>query len=175
MTVFLALLAALPWGARASSLAFGPFDLRSVFHVAKSENQNQVHYALRLDASCRPSSTTPVFAYWRRLRHGERFDEPLEGPGVRLYGASSEQKVQQRATGGRVDMYVRALRRLPIVILVVKNAHGCEATAHVTLRGESVHLSYAFVQLRSLGLGVKYVEVVGRRERDGSYIRERFN
>jgi len=158
----------------ADGVSFGPHDIRSVFHVEKSENQNQVHYGVHVDADCRPTEKNPVFAYWRRLRRGERIDEPLVGAGVRVYGASTDQKVHANKHGGQVEMYVRALKRLPIQVRIDKTAEGCRGVATATVDGEPARLSHAFVQLRSLGFGVRYVDVFGQRERDGSRVTQQF-
>src|SRR5690349_18588274 len=130
--------------ARAEALRFGPYDLRSTFHVAKSENQNQVHYGLRLDAACNPVGKRPVFAYWQRLRQGKRVDGELEGLGTTVYGASDEQKVVKTAKGSSVELYVKALKKVRIVIEVQKAAQGCQATAYTTILGERARLSHAF-------------------------------
>lgn len=167
-------LAAPALGAAAESVSFGPHDVHSAFHVEKSENKNEVHYAVRVDAACRPQGKTPVFGYWRRLKKGARVDEPLTGPGVRVYGASSDQTVTVTPTGGRVTMYVKALKRLPIDIRVDKVKDTCAAVPHVTLKGEHARLSYAFLQLGRFGLSVKYVDVWGVRERDGLKVTEQF-
>jgi hypothetical protein len=161
-------------GVAAESVSFGPHDVHSAFHVEKSENKNEVHYAVRVDAACRPQGKTPVFGYWRRLKKGVRVDEPLTGPGVRLYGASNEQTVSATSTGGRVGMYVKALKRLPVDIQVDKSKTGCVALPHVKLKGENARLSYAFLQLGRFGLSVKYVDVWGVRERDGIKVTEQF-
>ena len=161
--------------AAASSVAFGPNDVRSVFHVRKSENQNQVHYGLRLDSACRPVGAQPVFGYWRRLKRGVRVDEPLVGAAVRVYGPSDKQEVAERDGSSRVQMYVKALERLPIEIDVSKSASGCRAIATTRLRGVRARLSHAFLQLGALGLRVKYVDVYGERVSDGAKLTERFH
>lgn len=174
--VLLALLALLaPERAAAGTMRFGPHDLRSVFHVAKSENQNQVHYAIRLDASCRPVGQQPVFGYWRRLKGGVRVDEPLVSPGTRVYGASDKQEVERVASGGRVRTFVKALQRVRIDIRVEKTAAGCKATPTTTLRGELVRLSHAYLQLGTFALRVKHVDVFGYRVKDGRQVTERFH
>ena len=53
--------------AQAQGVSFGPNDVQSVFHVSKSQNRNQVHYALRLDQQCRPVGKAPVYGYWKKL------------------------------------------------------------------------------------------------------------
>ncbi len=161
--------------AAADTVAFGPYDVHSMFYVAKSENQNQVHYGMRVDAECRPVKKDPVFAYWKRLRKGVRYDEPLLPPGTRLYGASDDQAVTIAKSGGQVKMYVKALKRLPVDIKVQKVNSGCKTTSTVTLKGEPAHLSYAYLQLGRLGITVKYVDVVGYRVRDGVKVVQQFD
>lgn len=160
--------------AQAQAVPFGAYDVHSAFYVAKSENQNQVHYGVRLDAQCRPLQDAPVFAYWRRLRAETRVDEPLEGMGVYVYGASDEQEVRTTATGSIIALHVKALKRVPIEIEVTRTDSGCTVVPYLTLQGERARLSYAFVQLGPWGLRPRYVEVVASRERDGAEIRERF-
>jgi hypothetical protein len=160
--------------AAASAVPFGPHDMRSLFHVEKSENKNQVHYALRLDSSCKPVGKQPVFGYWRRLKGGERVDAPLVGPGARVYGPSDEQKVERTSTGVRINTFVKALPRLRIEVKVDKGASGCNATAYTMLKGARARLSYAYLQLGTFGMRVKYVDVVGKRVSDGVELKERF-
>lgn len=159
----------------AGRVAFGPHDVRSVFYVKKSQNENQVHYGVHLDAACRPVGKRPVFAYWRRLREGGRVDAPLEGAGVRVYGASDEQTVTTSKEGGRVSMYVKALKKVRIEITAKKGADGCQATATTTIKGQPAELSYAYLQLGAFALRVKYVDVVGHRLADGKRLSQRFD
>ena len=171
------LLAALAWApqlARAEgSVTFGPNDVHSVFHVAKSENQNQVHYGLRLDAACRPVGKRPVFAYWSRYRATGRVDAPLEGLGTRFYGASDEQKVQVGSTGGSVRMYVKALDRVLVDIAIARTDKGCVAVPTTKIQGEPASLTRAYLQLGRFGLSVKYVDLLGTRVRDRARVVQR--
>jgi hypothetical protein len=174
LLVFLALFSFAPDDARAANVLFGPNDVRSVFHVAKSENQNQVHYALHLDAACRPMGKRPVFAYWRRLRDGKRVDDQLTGIGTTVYGASDEQKVLLQKTGAsNIEMFVKALKTVRITIEVQKTAQGCLAVPYTTILKQRARLSHAFLQLGAWGLTVKYVDVVGFRLNDGKRLAER--
>jgi hypothetical protein len=159
--------------ARADAVRFGPHDVRSTFHVAKSENQNQVHYAVRLDAECRPVGTRPVFAYWQRLKGKKRVDGELDGLGSGVYGASDEQKVARTAQGGSVELFVKALKKVRITIEVQKSTQGCRAVPYTTILGQRVRLSHAFLQLGLFGVLPKYVDVVGYRVSDGVRIAER--
>ncbi|MDB4976396.1 MAG: hypothetical protein JWN48_4737 [Myxococcaceae bacterium] len=155
-------------------MLFGPNDVHSAFHVEKSENRNQVHYGIRLDAACRPQGKAPVFAYWMRLKKDVWDEDPLIGAAVRVYGASTDQTVQVAATGGHVDMYVKALKRVPVSIAITKGKDGCIATPTVVLNGERVKLVRAFLQLGRFGITVKYVDVYGTREKDGHTVTQQF-
>ena len=159
---------------QAQAVPFGTYDVHSAFYVAKSENQNQVHYGVRLDAQCRPLQDAPVFAYWRRLRASARVDEPLEGLGVYVYGASDEQEVRTTSAGSTIALHVKALKQVPITLEVTRSADGCTVVPYLTLNGERARLSHAFVQLGPWGVRPRYVEVVAFRERDGVEIRERY-
>jgi hypothetical protein len=90
-----------------------------------------------------------------------------------VYGASDEQKVVKTAKGSSVELYVKALKKVRIVIEVQKAAQGCQATAYTTILGERARLSHAFLQLGMLGVLPKYVDVVGFRLSDGKRIAER--
>ncbi|MET0344210.1 MAG: DUF4833 domain-containing protein [Polyangiales bacterium] len=158
--------------ARAEPPTFGPYDVRSAFYVSKSENQNQVHYGVRVDEACRPQKERPVFGYWRRLKKGVRKDEPLEGPGRHLYGASDDQAVTPGSTGGVIRMFVKAAKKVKIEIRIEKTDAGCKATSYTTIQGTPARLTYAFLQLTRFGLGVKYVELVGTRASDGARVSE---
>lgn len=163
-----------PRAANAAAVLFGPHDVRSVFHVKKSENQNQVHYALHLDETCKPMGKRPVFAYWQRLRNGKRIDDQLTGLGTTVYGASEAQKVlPQKAGGATVEMFVKALKNVRITIDVRKTPKGCSATAYTTIQKQKARLSHAYLQLGSWGLTIKYVDVVGYRLSDGARLAER--
>ena len=153
------------------SVTFGPYDVHSAFYVSKSENQNQVHYGVRVDAACRPQKK-PVFGYWRRLRKGQRVDEPLVGAGRHVYGPSDEQQVTAGERGGAVRMFVKAAKQVPISIQIEKTESGCKATTTTNIKGAPARLSYAFLQLTRFGLGVKYVELVGTRLSDGAEVKE---
>lgn len=154
---------------------FGPHDVESAFYVSKSENHNQVHYAVRLDAACHPDGARPVFGYWRRIRQGVRVDGPLDGLGTRYYGASDVQQVARTPEGGTVRMHVKALARLPIVITIVKREGRCVARATTTIAKGDALLHHAHLQLGRFGLTVRYIDLFGTRLSDGSAVKERID
>lgn len=153
---------------------FGAHDVHSVFHVAKSENRNQVHYGIRLDASCRPLGERPVFAYWRRLRSGNVVLGPLDRWGNMFYGPSDEQTVSVGKGSSSVSLYIKALKRVRIRVAIEKAERGCRAAAFTTIADVPAKLSHAYIQLGLIKLSVRYVDVVGFRVPGGARVAERY-
>src|SRR5580692_8073537 len=67
-----------------------PGESAPLFFVSKSENKNQVSYAVRLDAECRPTGAAPVFAYWRMLERSPVVVEPLLALEEMAYGVGPQ-------------------------------------------------------------------------------------
>ena len=158
-----AILAAPPEPAR-----FGPRDAPQVFSIAKSENQNRVAYALRLDSRCSPAGDAPVAPYWRMLEKGPSATEPLLAREEAAYGIAS-----QSVNAGIVHVTLRALEGRPIAIEAHAVPGGCAATAWTRIGGVQAQLLEVFVQL-SWPFGVRYIVLRGRaRDRAVEEIIER--
>src|SRR5260370_25294656 len=112
-------------GARADS----PAAVRelALFTIAKSENKNQVQYAIRVDEHCAPESGAPVFAYWRMLEKGSDRTEPLLARELDGYGIASQAVVARDAGGGRGSLVLRAVPGRTIPIETWHNGTGCQA------------------------------------------------
>lgn len=137
--------------------AQGAGRVDSVFHIAKSQNRNQVHFGVRVDGACRPVGARPVYAYWRNLEVSATSTEPLDSQAARVYGIA-----RQSVRGRHVDLALRSLPDRPITITTRSGGGGCTATAAMMIGGRRATLREAFVQLRALGLRVEYVELRGR-------------
>ena len=146
--------------------------VRSVFFVAKSENRNEVHYGVALDASCAPEGPAPVFAYWRMRERGPLATEPLLWREVSAYGVAEPQRIERGERGGRVVFRLNALPRRTIAIDTAPDGRGCIATARAMIGGTAAALTSVFVQLR-WPFGVDYLELSGRAITDGRVVRER--
>jgi hypothetical protein len=144
----------------------------SVFFVAKSENRNEVHYGIALDAACVPAGPAPVFAYWRMRERGPLATEPLLSREVPAYGVAAPQGVDTEERGGRVVFRLNALPRRPIAIDSAPDGAGCTATARAMIGGIAAALTSVFVQLR-WPFGVDYMVLSGRAATDGRVVRER--
>ena len=146
--------------------------VESVFFVAKSENRNEVHYGVALDARCAPAGASPVFAYWRMREHGPLATEPLLSREVPAYGLSWQHVVERDERGGRVVVGLNAVPGRAIAIDTAQDGAGCSATARAMIDGTAASLTSVFVQLR-WPFGVDYLLLSGRAATDGREIRER--
>ena len=144
----------------------------SVFFVAKSENRNEVHYGISLDAACSPAGSAPVFAYWRMRERGPLAIEPLLSLEVPAYGIGPQQVVDRGERGGRVVVALNALPRRPIAIDSTADGATCRAVARATIAGVAATLTSVFVQLR-WPFGVDHLLLTGRSDADGQIVRER--
>lgn len=136
--------------------------------VSKSENKNQVHYGIRVDAECRPSGTLPAFAFWRMFERGGEVVEGLLAREQGVYGIST----QSKRTDTEVALRVSALPKRPLVVRPEKTAGGeCRAGAFTTIAGvEGARLDRVHVEL-AWPFGVRHLVLLGRAP-DGRALRE---
>jgi hypothetical protein len=149
-------------------------EVASVFFIAKSENRNQVHYGVRLDAACAPADERPVFAYWRMLERGPLATEPLLSREVGAYGFADQHVLERTASGGRVSVRLHALPARPIELVTRAHDGSCEAVATTVIGGAPASLARVYAQLR-WPFGVDYLELSGRALADGRPLRERLS
>ena len=123
-------------------------EIPSAFFISKSENKNQVHYAVSVDGACKPSGTSPVRAYWRELERGPDVRSPLLDREQAAYGIAS-----QRTENGRVVLTLRALPSRPLSIETARGADGtCHAWTHATIAGDDAQLWSIHVVLKLLSI-----------------------
>jgi hypothetical protein len=173
---------------RAPRVTFGPSDIPSAFHIGKSENRNEVHYGVRLDETCTPVGSDPVFAYWRLHERRGAPLEPLLAREEPLYGLVLGQRVERRPRravgdasggpergaregGGTVRAVIRGIPHRPVLVETFPTPSGCAAVANVVINDETARLERVFVKL---GLGsVEYVLLTGRHPATGRAVEER--
>ena len=163
----LALGSGVAFGQSAGGVRFGPYDVSSVVFVAKSENRNEVHYAIALDDRCVPAGAAPVFAYWRMRERGDAVVEPLLDREVRAYGVLS-----QRVEGSVVHARLRALGDRTIVFETRREDGRCVARAVATVSGRRARLTSVYVKL-GFPFRVDHLLVQGVALDDGKTVRER--
>jgi hypothetical protein len=132
----------------------------SAFFLSRSENRNQVHYALRLDEACRPVGTRPVQVYWRMLERGESQVEDLLGVEQPVYGLEDPQPVDATADGWRVRVRLRAFPSRPIDITTARVDGECQVQAWTKLGSSVSRLEHVFVKT-SWPFSVDFVRLDG--------------
>ena len=158
--------------AASSRLPIAP--VASVFHIKKSENKNQVHYAMQVDAACRPVGEQPLYGYWRDLERGPMAVSQLLEHEQPAYGLRSPRLVRRHTTGGLVRVSLRAFPARPLSIDVLRTASGCGARAIVTIAGQPAVLSSIYVDLGFL-FSVNYARLAGVRVSDGQPVQEKIH
>jgi len=166
-----AAIAGAPPDAEADIPIFRPHDVPSLFFIAKSENKNQVHYAIHLDAACAPVGTTPAFAYWRMRARGPNEIERLTSFEEKAYGIASQQ-VTARGDRSTTRLSLRALSARPVVVETWREGDKCAGTAALAIAQTPAHLTSVFAQLK-WPFGVDYLVLEGSAVRDGSKVVER--
>jgi len=143
-------------------------EIRSTFVVSKSENKNQVHYAIAVDDACLPVGPNPVKPYWRMLDQSSTEVQRIMVREQRLYGIA-----EQRVEGASVRIRLRALPSRPITITTSRGANGtCVATTTALINGKPSRLYNILVALKLFG--VDHLLVTGWSP-DGSIVRERID
>lgn len=153
-------------------IADAAHDVPSVFFVSKSENRNQVHYAVRLDDRCAPIGPAPVLPYWRMLERDAHATEPLLVREVPAYGIAEQSILSKGERGGVVRVVLRALPSRPLLVTTFPSGGSCAATASLVIAGAPATLISLYVQLR-WPWGVDYILLNGRALGDGHAVAER--
>jgi Domain of unknown function (DUF4833) len=133
----------------------------ALFTISKTENKNQVQYALRVDDHCAPIGDAPVYAYWRMIELGPTRAAPLLARELPAYGVSSQAVLEKGDTGGKVRLTLQAVPSRPILVQTAVAAGGtCQAWSTLTINGVAAHLYNVHVRLR-WPLGVEYLLLQG--------------
>jgi len=150
------------WVTAASAASPAPtVNAVPVFTIGKSQNKNQVQYAVHVDSHCAPVPGAPVFAYWQMLELGPTRVAPLLRREFRAYGIASQLVSTHHADGGKIRLVLQALPKRPILVETMRGSNGtCLALATVAIEGSPAHLFNVYVKLKWL-LGVDYLLVRG--------------
>jgi hypothetical protein len=87
----------------------------SLFTISKSENKNQVQYALKVDTQCSPAPSQPIYAYWRMNEWGPGRTAPLLGRELPAYGVLDQKVLEKESGGGKVWLAIRAVPSHPVL------------------------------------------------------------
>ena len=153
---------------------FGPFDVQTVFYIAKSNDKDHVDYGMRLDQHCSPVGNNAVFPYWRELAHPPPVrSHPITFLQHQAYGFSQQRTLKKSASGGQYMIVLKQVKR-PIVIVTKQDENGhCTATPYTTVKGvKNAHLDYIFVKVAGL-MSADWVDVHGTHPKTGAKLVER--
>lgn len=132
-----------------------------LFTISKSENKNQVQYAMTVDDRCSPVSNAPVHAYWLMNEWGPGRTAPLLAREQPAYGALDQKVLERQSTQGKVSLALRAMPSRTILVetsLAVGGA--CQVWSTATVDGAPAHLYNVHVKLR-WPIGVDYILLQG--------------
>ena len=159
--------------ALAAEVEFQANDARSVMHIEKSENRNQVHYGLHLSPGCAPASDTPVYVYWRQRERGPDVVLPLLSIERPAYGISAQRVLARTAMAGRVSLRLRALPHRELTIDSWRDQSGvCRTRVTLRIANQAAILDSVFAQIGFLR--VDYVLIAGTTPA-GTHVKERID
>jgi len=167
----LVLFAMLLIGAASDDARLPSASVDSVFHIEKSENRNQVHYAIKVDAQCRPQGQKPLRGYWREYEEGPRVVDSLRDHQQRAYGLNAPRSIALDAQGGDVRLSMRALPDRLLRIATFRENDRCRARAFTPIQGQPAILTSIYVKVGFLS--IDYLVLRGTRVADGAPLQER--
>ena len=148
-------------------------EIPSAFFIAKSENKNQVHFAVAVDGKCSPLGDAPVRPYWLMLEKGPAVTEPLLAREQGPYGLASQQVLTRTAEGGSVRVTLKAVPARPVTIETTRDADGtCSFHTHMTIGSKVGRLQYVYVKLAFVS--IDYLLLVGKDD-EGGELKERID
>lgn len=168
------LLLATHLAAAAPGVSLPVAHVQSLFFLSKSENKNQVHYAVVVDAACRPQGTRPVYGYWRDLEVGPRAVSPLLDHEQPAYGLSEPRYVRPNENGGQIRVSLRGFPERPLIIDTFRQGNGCAARVQTTISRQPAVLASIHVDIGFL-FSVNYAILRGVRISDGSKVQEKLH
>jgi hypothetical protein len=144
----------------------------SVFYIAKSENRNQVHYAVRVDEHCRPFGKQPVYGYWREFEVGPRATSALLSHEQSAYGLTEPRWIHVHENAGEVRIGLRGFPDRPLTIETFQNQGRCRARVRAMIAGQDAVLLSIYVKLGFL-FSIDSVVIQGTRLADGKPVQEK--
>jgi hypothetical protein len=145
-------------------------QLYPLFHIAKSNSYNEVHYAGVLNPDCR-FAADPVRVFWRRRIDLQRGTWPLDWTEENFaYGVRLLQTEPQR-----ISFTLAADDTRPVQLEAYRSQGGCRLRARLRILGDWAEPSSAHITIVESVLPwpkVTHVDLHGRRE-DGTPLCER--
>ena len=153
---------------------FGPYDIQTVFYIAKSNDKDRVDYGMRLDRYCAPISDDAIFPYWRELQHAPPVrSHKISWIQYAAYGFSEQRTLAKSKHGGRYLVQLKQVDR-PILVVTQQDKDGhCASESYTKIQGvKSAKLDHIFAKVSGL-MSVDYIDVHGTDTKTGKALVER--
>ena len=148
----------------------GAAATQALFHFAKSDSRNEVHYAARFSEDCQ-YTPEPIHVYWMRRTDRLEYRRELNWAEKQFaYGVAI-----QRIQGSAILFTIAGDTSRPIRVELARTDSGCRAEARMNILGQWVKPEHAFIELRDrtpLFPKIVHVDLHGRRD-NGSAVCER--
>lgn len=153
---------------------FGVNDVATVFFIDKSDDHNRVDYGIHLDASCHPTSGSPMEVYWREFEGGRGGHVThglnlFEGP---VYGVGSQRVTETRPDGVTMDIDIRALSSRHLHVDTQRTENGCVAHARMTIDGTEARLHHVHLTLGDGPGSLRFADIYGTAVTGGASVTE---
>jgi hypothetical protein len=133
-----------------------------LFHFAKSDSRNEVHYAARFSEDCR-FIPEPIHVYWMRRTDRLEYRRELNWLETHFaYGVNIESQ-----QGNRINFTIAGDTSRPIQVELTKTESGCHAEPMMRLLGEWAKPEHGFIELlerKPLFPKILHVDLHGRRD-----------
>lgn len=146
--------------------------VESIFRIEKSENRNQVHYAVHVDANCKPIGPRPIYGYWRDLERGPTAVSPLLDHEQRAYGLNEPRSIRIGDAASEIGISLRAFPERQLTVQVFRSGDRCFARTVTRIRNQPALLQSIYIDIGFL-FSVNYASVRGVRVQDSKPIQEK--
>lgn len=148
--------------------------VQSIFHIAKSENKNQVHYGVKVDSECKPVGPRPIYGYWRELERGPKITSPLLDHEQRAYGVNEPRSIRLRENSAEILVSLRAFPERPLIVQVFRSGDRCVARTVMQITRQPALLQSIYIDIGFL-FSINYAMLSGVRVQDGHAVQEKLH
>lgn len=164
LTLMLLIAGSFSWGHTATAT---PISI-PLFFIAKSENRNQVHYAVQVDQWCRPEGRHPVYGYWREFEIGPTAVSRILDHEQSAYGLN-EPRITITPQGGQIRVSLRGFPSRPLTIQTFRRQGRCAARTLVMINKQPADLQSIYLDIGFLAVNSATI----RGQRDDNPVQER--
>lgn len=145
-------------------------ETKTLFHIERSKNKNEVHYAVKLNGNCQFKGDEPIFGYWKSLEQGPNVIEDLSVFDQVAYGI-----VNQKVSGDKVTFNLKAIDSRVVTVSLVKKEKKCDVVAQMEISKKQAYLDKVYVLSKEgfIKPTVIHLDFFGHNEQ-GEQVTERY-